>query len=78
MADTAERHKLNPTVLDDGEEEPQVSLPNKRRAEREQELAKDESLNKMTDGLVTAFFIALAIKILSYLYNLKMGTDSEL
>jgi hypothetical protein len=33
----------------------------------------DESMNRMTDSLVVAFFIALVIKVVLYLYGLKYG-----
>ena len=78
MAKKEKRAKLKEVAHENDEDETQVQITEQQRVEREQQLARDDSLSRMTDSLVTAFFIALAIKILSFLYTLHIGADSEL
>jgi hypothetical protein len=58
---------------DDNVEPAQVNAPPRPANDKD----NDESLNRMTDSLMIAFFLALFVKIVAYLYKLKYGESLE-
>ncbi len=60
----------------ENQDEPQPKMKHDPRLVRRDDDDKDESLEKITESIVIAFFLALIIKLIMYLYGWMQENSS--